>query len=419
MTDERRVLVVDGHLDMLDFLRSVLELTVENCQVVGVSTAGDGAAALKSSTFNLMIADLGLPGMTGEGLIHHTKRLWPDMELILISDDDSDQNRKEAEKLEAYRFYSKPLDTDDLIYSVYNLLHDPEASEQEAQPGELPRIEKKVRQESPELQARLEALRIDTGARQALLANLSGDVLIATKKTGEIDLLDKVDSVADNVRASVQLGLKLGNKNPYSIQYLSGEEYEVYTANLKPDHWLALLFGIQEQRGKMGTIWLFTQKAIPDLEVLIEELEPSDEKIDDDTQTDSADRAADELPFLENEDPDDERAISESEEEQAAAVSEVLPEEVASEEELDAADLGEEQALVKTREEIEHIPADHLVSIEDDEAEEKDELDLFWEDAQNDSSDTGDAKSGISYEEALRLGLVPGDVELPEDDLEE
>ena len=417
MSDERRVLVVDGHLDMLDFLRSVLELTVENCQVVGVSTAGDGAAALKSSTFNLMIADLGLPGMTGEGLIHHTKRLWPDMELILISDDDSDQNRKEAEKLEVYRFYSKPLDTDDLIYSVYNLLHDPEASEQEAQQAELPRIEKKVRQESPELQARLEALRIDTGARQALLANLSGDVLIATKKTGEIDLLDKVDSVADNVRASVQLGLKLGNKNPYSIQYLSGEEYEVYTANLKPDHWLALLFDIQEQRGKMGTIWLFTQKAIPDLEVLIEELEPSSEKIDDDTQTDAADRADDELPSLEKEETDDDRAITESEEEQAGAVSEEKPEEVASEE--DAADLGEDQALVETKEEIEHIPADHLVSIEEDAAEEKDELDLFWEDAQNDSSDTGDAKSGISYEEALRLGLVPGDVELPEDDLEE
>ena len=279
MTDEKRVLVVDGQLDMIDFLRSVLELTVENCQVVGVSTSGDAANALKSSSFNLMIANLSLSGMAAEGLVHHAKRLWPDMQMILISDQDSESNRKEAEKLEALSYFTKPLDTDELIHAVYNLLHDAQTSQDNRQPAKLPRIAKQIKEASPEIQARLEELRIDTGARQALLANLNGDVLTATKRTGEIDLLEKVDSVADNVRASVELGLKLGNKNPYSIQYLSGEEYEVYTANLKPDHWLALLFEIQEQRGKMGAIWLFTQKAIPDLEALIEKNEQSGEEL--------------------------------------------------------------------------------------------------------------------------------------------
>ena len=62
---------------------------------------------------------------------------------------------------------------------------------------------------------------------------------------------------------------------------------------------------------------------------------------------------------------------------------------------------------------------DHLVNIEEEANEEKDELDLFWEDALVDDSENDNAKAGISYEEALRLGLVPGDIELPEDDLQE
>ena len=86
---------------------------------------------------------------------------------------------------------------------------------------------------------------------------------------------------------------------------------------------------------------------------------------------------------------------------------------------VETVDLSDEQSAVEIREETEHIPADHLVSIEEDAAEEKGELDLFWEDALVDDLEKGDTKSGISYEEALRLGLVPGEVELPEDDLQE
>ena len=141
--------------------------------------------------------------------------MWPETQVILISDLDSDSNRREAETLQVLRYYPRPVDSDALIYSVYKVLHDHRAPQNEVRRSKLPRIDRQVTRGSPELRARLEALRLDTGARQALLANLSGDVLISTKGFGEMDLLDKVDSVADNVRASVQLGLKLGNINPF------------------------------------------------------------------------------------------------------------------------------------------------------------------------------------------------------------
>jgi hypothetical protein len=232
-------------------------------------------------------------------------------------------------------------------------------------------------------------LRLDTGARQALLANLSGDVLISTKSFGEMDLLDKVDSVADNVRASVQLGLKLGNINPYSIQYLSGEEYELYTANLMPDHWLALLFEIQAHRGKMGTIWFFTQKAIPELEELIEQVEKNRRQVK---------KVVPEVKKAQIDDKEPVTSIPEPE-------GELAPE--------------SEQESAQPKEEIEFIPAKHLVQVEEESDEEKDEFDLFWEDALESAPVKETATSGVSYEEALRLGLIPGEVELPEDEYQD
>lgn len=388
MSNEKRVLVIDGHLEMLDFLRSMLELTVENCRVVGVTTAGDGAKALKGESFKLMIADIGLPGIGGSGLVYHAKRLWPEMQVILISNQDSESTRREAKTLKVLRYYPRPVDSDALIYSVYKVLHDPRAPQNEGQRPKLPRIDKQVKRGSPELQARLEALRLDTGARQALLANLSGNVLISTKGFGEMDLLDKVDSVADNVRSSVQLGLKLGNINPYSIQYLSGEEYELYIANLMPDHWLALLFEIQAHRGKMGTIWFFTQKAIPELEVMIEQVEGSRRKINK------------VIPATQKAQIEDEEPVS---------VEPELEDEIA---------LESEQEIAQPKEEIEHIPAKHLVQVEEAD-EEKDEFDLFWEEALENAPVKDAATSGVSYEEALRLGLIPGEVELPEDEYQD
>jgi DNA-binding response OmpR family regulator len=389
MSNEKRVLVIDGHLEMLDFLRSVLELTVENCRVVGVPTAGDGAKALKGNSFKLMIADIGLPGIGGSGLVHHAKRLWPEMQVILISDQDSESNRREAETLNAFRYYPRPVDSDALIYSVYKVLHDPREPQDDDQRSKLPRIDRQVKRGSPELQARLEALRLDTGARQALLANLSGDVLISTKGFGEMDLLDKVDSVADNVRASVQLGLKLGNINPYSIQYLSGEEYELYTANLMPNHWLALLFEIQAHRGKMGTIWFFTQKAIPELEALVEQVDQNRPKIDEVVPATKKAQIGDKEPVTG----------------EPKSESELAPR--------------SEQEAAQPKEEIEHKPAKHLVQVEDEAEDEKDEFDLFWDEALENDQVEDAATSGVSYEEALRLGLIPGEVELPEDEYQD
>ena len=87
--------------------------------------------------------------------------------------------------------------------------------------------------------------------------------------------------------------------------------------------------------------------------------------------------------------------------------------------ELETVDLSDEKSTADISQDSEHIPADHLVNLEEDGAEEKGELDLFWEEAVVDNSENDNEKSGISYEEALRLGLVPGEVELPEDDLKE
>ncbi len=59
------------------------------------------------------------------------------------------------------------------------------------------------------------------------------------------------------------------------------------------------------------------------------------------------------------------------------------------------------------------------MQIEEEADEEKDEFDLFWEEALENDPVKDAASSGVSYEEALRLGLIPGQVELPGDEYQD
>ena len=111
---KRSLLVVDDEADMLFLLKRSLEPDL-NCQV---QTAASGEAAigyLKEQAFDLVLADIKMPGMTGLELLEKIKRIHPELTVVMMTAHGDIETAVEAMKQGAYDFITKPFDHDALV----------------------------------------------------------------------------------------------------------------------------------------------------------------------------------------------------------------------------------------------------------------------------------------------------------------
>ena len=65
-----------------------------------------------------MVSDLRMPGLNGIQLLVECQLIRPDIPVVLISAFDDSQLEEEADRLGAYAFLHKPLDSDTFISVV-------------------------------------------------------------------------------------------------------------------------------------------------------------------------------------------------------------------------------------------------------------------------------------------------------------
>ena len=379
MADAKQILVVDDHFEMLEFLRSMLELSNQDCEVLAVPSAEEGLLELRRAQFDLLITDVRLPGMSGFDLVRRVKALGRDIPVIMITAYSSNQGKKEADDLGVYRYFQKPLDTDSVLTAVHTALHG-EAVVTPAPPNATVQPLPVARAASDELQRRLDSLRIDTGAVHLTLATGVGEILFSAGDGRQFDLKKLMGIVADNLSNSFLLADELGASEPFTLQYHTGDNFEFYCANVGRSHFLTLFFDMASRRGRIGTIWVFTQRAIKDLLALLPSLGTQPAAIKAET------------------------AVSETIQEPIVAKKTPAPPRLPSMPEV-------------PEEELAPPPADYL-DIAPDElmdllaggggpVDETADLDAFW-DTSLDDGET-DNMTGISLDEALQRGLVDFD----------
>ncbi|MGD0143033.1 MAG: response regulator [Rhizomicrobium sp.] len=97
--------------------------TVDMLAEIGLQSveAGDGLSALKlvdsDPQIDVMIADLGLPGMSGRELVAEVRRRRPDLKIVIASGDTGGKTRSEA-VLAGVVFLAKPYDIEQLRRAV-------------------------------------------------------------------------------------------------------------------------------------------------------------------------------------------------------------------------------------------------------------------------------------------------------------
>ena len=123
--NRHRVLVVDDEASIRDLLAKTLALAEYE-----VDTAADATSALdrmRSGAYDLMIADLKMPGMDGLTLIRQAKRIKSDMPVIIITGFSTESSAIEAVNLGVAGYLTKPFRVPQVLAAAAKALGAPAA----------------------------------------------------------------------------------------------------------------------------------------------------------------------------------------------------------------------------------------------------------------------------------------------------
>ena len=117
MTEEwGAILVVDDDVEMRELVHDVLKARGHQ-----VTTAGSGQEALTlltQSDFAVVLTDLRMKGMGGTELLTEIKRVYPDIDVILMTAFGSVETAVEAMKLGASDYLTKPVRSEEIVRVV-------------------------------------------------------------------------------------------------------------------------------------------------------------------------------------------------------------------------------------------------------------------------------------------------------------
>ena len=119
----KRVLVIDDESQIRSMLRMMLER--DGYEVEEAPDGVEGIRIYRQSPVDLIISDLIMPNKDGIGMMIELKKEFPDIKIIAMSGgglNKPDGYLEGAKKLGAKRTLTKPIDRDELLRAVKDML---------------------------------------------------------------------------------------------------------------------------------------------------------------------------------------------------------------------------------------------------------------------------------------------------------
>ena len=117
-TDDNRIklLLVDDEKHFVEVLRK--RLTKRNIDVTAAYSGTQGIQAVRKVDFDVAILDLKMGDMDGLEVLRTFKRMYVDMEVIILTGHGTEETVQEGMKLGALAYLSKPCDFEELIGAI-------------------------------------------------------------------------------------------------------------------------------------------------------------------------------------------------------------------------------------------------------------------------------------------------------------
>src|SRR6476619_1264254 len=110
--EKARVLILDEDRIILQSLSQFLRR--EGYEVKTTDRADDALAQLEGSQFELLLADINLPGLKSGEFLREVRRRFPHVVVIVITGYGSIEGAVEATKIGAFEYLTKPIVDDEI-----------------------------------------------------------------------------------------------------------------------------------------------------------------------------------------------------------------------------------------------------------------------------------------------------------------
>lgn len=253
----KHILIVDDEPRVAFFLSKTLERSPDDYRISVAHSGEEALEVLSRSSVDLLVTDLRMPGISGLELIRWVRASSPDTRSILITAYGNSEVEAEAQRLKAYRYITKPFNAKDFAQVVQQALGDVAIS----QPGLVV-----LSDEAFEAIAQhLENLRRDVGAKCILLADMLGQRLAEVGATEGLEIAALLSLLAGGFATTGELARHFGSGQAVNLNFHQGTQYEIYSANVGDNLFLAMLYDRKVQASRIGIVWLYTRRAVDGL----------------------------------------------------------------------------------------------------------------------------------------------------------
>ena len=107
------ILIVDDDATVRHCYRRALRAV--DCKTDSATNGEQALSAMQARPYDVVLLDLRMPGMDGIGVLKKMKQSWPESEVVIITGYPSVDSAKEAVRLGACDYLSKPLGPDEIV----------------------------------------------------------------------------------------------------------------------------------------------------------------------------------------------------------------------------------------------------------------------------------------------------------------
>lgn len=268
MTDKFRVLIVDDHQEIRTALRANLEALELDLDLVDVPSGEEAIVEVVGTGINLLIADVGLPGLSGIELYTKLKTTYPEMQVILFTGMEDEKIHQEIAEIGAEAFFFKPLKMPEFLNAVRRTMGlDPVVEEFDV----LSKLTKKNL--SKDITSRIADLRGELGAISINIIQESGIIVAETGVVPDTIFETTVMPLLLNTFSTTnRISTFLGNEIPESVWYFSGDKYDLFWTHVDAQFGMIVITNPVTQNNDLTWVLTTLDLAIQEVREIIQRL---------------------------------------------------------------------------------------------------------------------------------------------------
>ncbi len=268
---QKHILIVDDEESILTVLEYSLKKVCPDYKVVTVTNGFAALDKLKGQPYDLVVTDYNMAEMDGLELMETIRYTQPDAKLIMITGYGNEILEAETQRMQAYRYLTKPLDINKFRQIVKAAIADNKTRQAEFIVWS--------EQKHQKVHQLLEDLRAEVRSQCIFLTDTGANVIVKTGDTDKFPIENIAPLLGGSIVTLLEAGRTMdGNTDAIHLAYREGKSDDLYALNIGQQHLLILAINRGPYSSRLGTVWYNARQTATTLLETLQKSEPAESK---------------------------------------------------------------------------------------------------------------------------------------------